>query len=92
MTDAKAFVPGKGFVGAPEQAPDAVNAPPFKGADNVNAFEVREYVAEREAAQLAMVAASMDRAFGRKPDLPGRRALGLAGPPRCDNGYDPLRR
>lgn len=79
---AKAFVPGKGYVNAPEPA----------GRDDHARFDGDRYVAEREAAQYAKIAASMDRALGRTPDLPGRKAIGFAGPSRCDSSYDPMGR
>ena len=82
---AKVFVPGKGYVG------DA----PSKSAQASEEFDGEAYFAERETAQMAKIAASMDRALGRTADLPGRRAnrvLGLSGPTRTSSTYDPMRR
>lgn len=63
----------------------------------MNDDELKAYVAEREAAQAEKIAASADRALGRRPiDLPGRRRvrmlLGEDGPPRTENSYDPMAR
>jgi len=63
----------------------------------MNEDERRAYIAEREAAQAEKIAASADRAMGRRPlDLPGRRRvrtlLGETGPSRTENGYDPMER
>jgi hypothetical protein len=55
------------------------------------------YVAEREAVQAEKIAASADRALGRRPvDLPGKRRaralLGDAGPRATVNTYNRLDR
>lgn len=55
-----------------------------------------DYQKEREKAQMAVIAASMNRAFGRRPDtLPGRKAERqlMGGEQRkADHVYQVLRR
>ena len=89
-SDGKIFVAGQGFVERPQE----VVAPP---CDTEPQTDESAYLAQREAAHMAKIGASMDRALGRQPtDLPGlktqRTILGDTAPARSDNRYDPLAR
>lgn len=85
----KRYIPGKGFVDEPHEAV----APP---CDTEPQTDDAAYQAQREAAQMERIGASMDRAMGRRPDslIGVKRQRDILGEDatRTDNRYDALGR